>query len=65
MVRVFGQWSLDWIRREGRPGTVMDNERTVESMDGRTVRNRIVGLGVTIVEKVTDNGQGRMLACDF
>lgn len=65
MVRVFGQWSLDWIRREGRPRTVMDNERTVESMDGRTVRNRIVGLGVTMVEKVTDNGQGRMLACDF
>ena len=30
MVRVSGQWSLDWIRREGRPGTAMDNERTVE-----------------------------------
>ena len=29
------------------------------------MRNRIVGLGVTVVEKVTDDGQGRMLACDF
>jgi len=28
------------------------------------VRNRIVGLGVMVVEKVTDDGQGRMLAYD-